>query len=662
MHEGQIIEYIDQGKFICTLCLQDRGSRLHLLTAYNREVNLSHKRTLLVSNRSIDPSRPREELLDILKRTEETRDRLKEEINVKDLWELVKDEKESFSHSYLTELVFGEDVRDDHVSALMRALFEDHLYFKYKDGRFLPQSEERVELIIRQMEEEALKEERLSTGSVWLKTVLSGELAAPPDCSDFLVNLLEQVALWGEEAQDLKYAKELLARADIRDIRQARSILRQIGIWEEHENLDLLRSGIRTGFSAEELAAASELAQGDFDAQDREDLTGLHTLTIDGASTEDYDDALSLEKVDGFYELGIHIADVAAMIPPDTLLDRTAAERASSLYLPRRQVPMLPPGLSQDTLSLKAGCDRPALSLLARFDAEGNLAGFALKPSIIRVKDQLTYESVNAQLEEDPRLQDLLRLSRRFREVRHSQGALNISLPEVDIVFNEAGEVQLSLIDQDTPSRMIVAEIMILYNWLTARFCVEHQIPTLFRTQPEPSEKVPLEEKDYLFYVFQQRRKLAPLQIQTAPKPHCGLGVDAYIQASSPIRRYLDLVVQRQISAFLLERAFPYDAKKLEEIRLFTDPLVREIGKIKRNRLRYWILTFFSLNRGKTYRAVVLDELKSKYRVVLRNTQLIAEIRKADGKIFQAGQEILVTVGKADPWEDILELKVADNQ
>lgn len=662
MYEGQIIEYIDQGKFICTLCLQDRGNRLHLLTAYNREVNLSHKRTLLVSSRSIDPARPREELLDILKQTEDTRDRLKQEIDVKYLWELVKDEKESFSHRYLAELVFGEEARDDHISALMRALFEDHLFFKYKDGRFLPQSGERVEQIIQQQEEEALKEERLAKGSVWLKKVLSGDPAAPPDSSDFLVDLLEQVALWGEEAQDLKYAKELLARADVKDIRQARNILIKLGIWEEHQNLDLLRSRIRSGFSAEEFAAASEVAQAPFDIGGREDLTGLHTLTIDGLYTEDYDDALSLEKLDGFYELGIHIADVAAMIAPDTLLDRTAAERASSLYLPRRQVPMLPPDLSQDTLSLKAGCDRPALSLLARLDTEGNLIDFALKPSVIRVKDQLTYEGVNAQLEKDTRLQDLLHLSRRFREIRHARGALNISLPEIDIVFDETGEVQLTLIDQDTPSRMIVAEIMILYNWLTARFCIEHEIPTLFRTQPEPSEKVPLEEKDYLFYVFQQRRKLAPLQIQTAPKPHCGLGVDAYIQASSPIRRYLDLVAQRQLSAFLLGQPYPYDAKKLEEIRLYTDPLIREIGKIKRSRLRYWMLNFFALNRGKTYRAVVLDELKSKYRVVLRESQLIAEIRKANGKIFEAGQEILVTVGKADPWEDILELKVAENQ
>jgi len=109
---GKFVEYIDQGDFICTICLQDRGTKLHLLTLSNREVNLPPKRALLVSGASLDTERSREELLDRLRKTEDNRERLKGQVNVRELWELIKDEKEQFDYRYLAQLAFGRDVTD----------------------------------------------------------------------------------------------------------------------------------------------------------------------------------------------------------------------------------------------------------------------------------------------------------------------------------------------------------------------------------------------------------------------------------------------------------------------------------------------------------------------------------------------------------------------
>ena len=177
MTQGKIVEYIDQGKIICSLCLQDKGNRLHLLTTSNREVNLSSKRALLISETSFDTSKSREELLEYLKRTEALRKALKEEVNPKELWELVHGEREIFDNKYLAELCFGEPVTDHHVSALVRALFEDRLHFRLKDGKFLANTEERVEQILKQKEEEALREERLAKGSEWIRNVMAGRPA-----------------------------------------------------------------------------------------------------------------------------------------------------------------------------------------------------------------------------------------------------------------------------------------------------------------------------------------------------------------------------------------------------------------------------------------------------------------------------------------------------
>lgn len=657
MNEGKIIEYIDQGNFVCTLCLQDKGNRLHLLTPSNREVNLSLKRAILISRSSIDVQRPRDELLAKLRQTEEMRLALKNNVDVKELWELIRDEDESFDHKYLAHLVFGDAVTDNHLSALMRTLFEDRLHFKMKDGRFLPNSEEKVDQILKKRDEDALREEKLQQGGLWLKELLNGKEPEDPPYKEEVIALLTQSALFGNEAPDSKYGKELLSRAGISNMRETRALLIRLGAWEEDENLDLLRSDIDTSFSEMQLEESNHLAGMKIDRKDYEDLRDLPALTIDGPLTRDFDDALSLEVMDDVVNLGIHIADVAAVVEPSSVLDMEARGRASSIYLPRTQIPMLPPDLSQDMLSLKHDRDRPAISLIARFDRAGDLLDYRFTPSIIRVKARLTYDEVNNSLSTDDVLKEMEHLCRQMRQKRMNQGALSLSLPDLQVKFNPDSSIALEFHGQDTPSRMIVAEFMILYNWLIARFCGENKIPVLFRTQREPGEILSIGEAGYLLYVFQQRRKLSPLHIDTVPGPHSGLGLDAYTYATSPIRRYFDLVSQRQVRGFLLGAGPVYGKTELEEIQMSVSPVIREIARIKRNRERYWILKFLSQNQGKSYKALVLDEFKNRYRIVLSDFFLVAEIKRRQGAILSPGQEILVQVKRADPRDDLLKLE-----
>ena len=127
MTEGKITEYIDQKKVILSVCLKDRGSKLQLLTQSNHEVSISPKRTLFISSTALDISRSREELLMELKETEKRRTDYMEQVSVLDLWELTYEEDQVFTYKYLAQLVFGEPVTDDHISALVRSLFADKI-------------------------------------------------------------------------------------------------------------------------------------------------------------------------------------------------------------------------------------------------------------------------------------------------------------------------------------------------------------------------------------------------------------------------------------------------------------------------------------------------------------------------------------------------------
>lgn len=656
MAYGKIIEFIEQGKIHCTLCIQDKGNKYHLLTPLNQQVNIPPKRALLVSNFSIDAQGNREEVLFKLRQVDNRRDALKKDVCVKDLWELIKDEKESFDYKYLTQLCFEEDITEDHVAALVRALFEDKLYFRMKDGMFVPLEEEKVEQITRQMEEESRKEEGLNAGSRWLKEALQRGVKDGEQADKAIIAILIELALHGKEAPDIKYGTELLSRAGVTNIEEARDILIKLGVWSEDEPLDLHRFNVRTSFDEAIMGEACRVCK--IDATGREDLRHLPVFTVDGASTRDFDDALSLELIDDSIHVGIHIADVASSIVLDSSIDREAALRGSSLYLPEQQVPMLPGTLSEDRLSLRAGEDRLAISLLVRFDRTGNLQDYRFTPSLINVNRHWTYDAVNEIYDRDKVFSTLYRLCELLQKKRIEQGALILSLPEPSIEMGDDSSISIKMVSQETPSRMMVAEMMILYNWLAARFCRDNAIPMLFRGQKPPAEKLGLDGKDYVHYVFMQRKKLCPLVIDVAPNPHSGLGLDAYTNLTSPIRRYFDLACQRQLRHFLFHGSTMYNKEELEKIRLSVNPVLKELNLIKRNRLNYWILKYFKSHVGKDFPAIVLDVMKSRVRIILTDFLYVTEIKKEPGQNIQAGKNIVVKIKKADPWENELKVEV----
>lgn len=652
--EGRLIEFIEEGQVILGLCLATKKKKLHVLTVNNKEINISANRVLL-SSTMIDISKPRSELLERLLKAEQEREKLKTKVNVEELWELVKDEDELFDTKDLAQLVFGPDITEVHVSATFRALFENKIYFKLKNGVFVPNTEQQVSQIIERQLEEKRKKELIEQGSKWIRDILEGKSPDSPPFADKIIKVLMDFFLFEKEAKDRDFAQQLLARSGISDPFLIKDLLIKIGVWEEDENVELLKKRIPLSFSNKILDEVRRLRKDSLSIQERVDLRDKDIFTIDGEDTKDFDDALSIEKKEDGFRIGVHISDVSEFIKIGSLIDLEARKRTVSCYLPRRQIPMLPEQLSHDLLSLRKDEDRLAISLFVDMDYEGNIKEYKFVPTVIRVKEQLTYNSVDNDLDRNKDLLEFYNLALKLKQKRIRKGALDISLPEVRVLFND--KISIRLIPQDTPAHTIVAEFMILYNWLCAKICFENNIPLLFRTQEKSADILPKEGVNKLYYTLQQIKNLGPMIISTTPAPHNVLGLEIYTQATSPLRRYLDLVVQRQLKAFLFRGKPEYSVKQLEEIRMEVEPVLREIQAISRNRIRYWTLKYLADHTGDVYKAIVLDELKRKYRIVLIDFLLIAEIKKKKGVLI--GSEIEVKIKKVDPWRDIVELEYA---
>jgi exoribonuclease-2 len=202
---------------------------------------------------------------------------------------------------------------------------------------------------------------------------------------------------------------------------------------------------------------------------------------------------------------------------------------------------------------------------------------------------------------------------------------------------------------------------MIFYNWMAARYCRDRRIPALYRGQASPSEIVSLDGVDPLYAALKQRGKLSPLEIDAKVHAHSGLGLDVYTNVSSPIRRYFDLLIQRQIISSLRDVPPPYTTDDLDKKRMVLEPMLRELERLKRNRLRYWILKWLLRESKKSFGALILAATKTKYKIALTDSLLITELKRQNGLDLKEGQRILVRVKKADPWEDILRLEYVGN-
>jgi exoribonuclease II len=657
MESGSIVEYIDRQKIMCAVVLEVKNRRLRLLTESNREVNLSANRLSHKCKTRLDVSMGRMKMVHTLKEIVGQRNALVDHIDIKELWEVLNTEQEWIDLGTMTAFCFPDNPNDNHESAVIRAFFQNRLYFRFHHDRFFPNTQEQVERKIAHEKEIVRKNRLIQEGGDWLANVLIHEDPRIPENKMEIVALIKSFYLFGRESRYFDLAKAILARAGIDPDEEVFKALVKLKVFEEDENVDLYRFGISADFSDEVNHCAAGIIASDpgslLDTNGRKDLTMLSLMTIDGQSTLDFDDAISIEKTGDHYRLGIHIVDVGHFVKKGDCIDREALSRGSSIYMPDRKIPMLPSGLAEDVCSLKAGVLRPAISLFVTIDRSYDITDYDIVPSLIAISKQLTYFDVNIIADENEDIITLRNIAEKFRQNRMAAGAVQITLPDINVWIGDDGEITVSKINRESPGRMLVSEIMIMANWLKARFLAEHHLPAIFRAQTAPRERLYKGNKGTLFQNWMQRKLLSRFVLTPEPENHSGLGLNAYVTATSPIRKYFDLATQRQIRAvFGLES--PYTVEEVDNIIQLLEEPMSYVTKIQYNRHRYWLLKYLEKHIGQKEEAIVLYKKRNNYQILLTEYLIECELSLSGGISLKPEDLIQVTIQHANARKDVV--------
>ena len=565
----------------------------------NREARLPVERVALATGVAAE----RDEEVEELRRQSEG---LSADIDLSEVWGVVREEASALTLDEIAELHWESVADTARRIALCLYLEREQVFFASEGSTYSPRSAGEVEELLSRRRR---REENRAASAALVDALSRGELPTDPsDHQKTLLNHLREYAVHGDSYTRSAVAQGILAQVqgETRDLqRLAFELLVDTGALSADEPLELERAGVPREFPRDAVEAAADLsAETAVREALRTDLTGVEAFTVDDEETRDRDDALSLEVLEptgsgeAVYRLGVHITDAGALIPAGGALDREADRRMATLYLPDRKIPMLPPEVSSGKGSLTPGETRPAMSLMMRVTASGEVLDHEVLRSVVRSRAALSYREADRELG-DPEspwhrvLVPLESIAKTLRRRREEAGAVEMEQPEMVIRVRDSGAVEVTVGSRSAPARSTVAELMVLCNSLLGEYCAREKLPAAYRSQPAPEVSHPpaadLPDAALRYVVM---RRLRRAEVSTVARAHSGLGLPVYVHATSPLRRYPDLILQRQIGHFLSTGEPLYSTEEVASVAQRAEVQLPELSRIEEQRRRYWFLRF----------------------------------------------------------------------
>lgn len=435
----------------------------------------------------------------------------------------------------------------------------------------------------------------------------------------------------------------------------------------------------------------------DVDREGRVDLTDKEIFTIDGADTKDIDDAISIEMKDGYYHLGVHIADVSYYVTENSPLDVEALRRGTSSYLADAVIPQLPHKLSNGICSLNPNVDRCAISCMMKIDSRGKVVDYEIFPSIIRSKKKMTYTSVNHYLMENvidegyenftQSLSIMKELADIIRDERTRRGASDFDIDEPKVICDETGKAIDVVVRERGDGEKLIEDFMVIANETVASYFITMGLPSIYRVHDVPKqEKVesfirfcgmtghPIKGKFNKVNPKTFQKLLEQIDVEDDLKPiyraeavksmakaiysqenigHFGLASRNYTHFTSPIRRYPDLLVHRLLRHYLFngkidERSVNYWNSNIESIARQSSE--REVAAVEAERevTKMKMAEYMEQHVGEEYEAIVSGVGNIGMFVQLPNmVEGLIPMSSLDGDYFEYDDELKCLFGRS---------------
>ncbi|MFP4478424.1 MAG: ribonuclease R [Candidatus Izemoplasmatales bacterium] len=427
--------------------------------------------------------------------------------------------------------------------------------------------------------------------------------------------------------------------------------------------------GLTNEFKPEEVQYAKSLPQEvlDEEIEGRRDLRNQTIFTIDSESTKDIDDAISIRKTNkGNYILGVHIADVSHYVKEDSVLDKAAYDRGTSVYLADSVVPMLPRELSNGICSLNPNVDRLAMSCEMEINPKGEVIMYDFFPSVIHSKYKMTYTNINKMIGGDEEVIDEFKdihqvvmtmksLQDILNDVREKMGSINFETIEPKFIFNKFGKITDMIVKDRGIGEQMIEEFMLVANQVVATHIYNLKLPFIYRVHELPNEEkinhvltmvkelgVDVHLEDNITQKNLQKllksvedtkyekvintlllRSMSKARYAKESLGHYGLAFEHYTHFTSPIRRYPDLIVHRYLRRYVFKNNKHYTEKltdKLEDIAKQSSKQERQAMQAEREIMDIKKAEYMEQFIGEEFTGVISSVLKFGMFVELPNT------------------------------------------
>jgi len=601
---SNLLSLIEQNSkvYIINELSYDKKKRKHLVEKYNTNLTFeASSKEIVYSNLILQPQSSLSQI---------------EGYDLEDLWSNLIDDVNVLSiKSFIDTVIVHYNIESiEELNVFLLSFNQDFIYYRIldKDKVYL-NSKTIVEKIIKSL---ALKEEEKALSEFFLRDI---SIDAKIDWSKYDKQISELIAYFaGSDKYSKSFLESIRVTLNLKEDEEILLHLKSIGVFDT--NFEPL-------YAALKLSQEYSYVDADVDKLESEDIPDsakvINAFTIDDETTYDFDDALSIKKEGGSYVLSVHISNFSNLFSIDSIYSDNARKLVNTIYAPNGNFNLFSKKLV-DKISLSSGNLRSVLTVKLYVD-NFSVVNYKVERNYINISDNYTYDQFETLISKNPDYQFLNDFTKHLSRERLKRADFKFFNQELAIRVNKDNKLSLNCMEL-LDSRRIISELMILSNFCVSKYFNQNSLPGIFRSQRKSYD---LEtsmidaEPPFSFH-----RKVSPVDVSSTCDPHHGLGLESYLQITSPIRRFHDAVNMWQVSYFLKERKVLFDSNYIDRILATTTPQLASSREKSKKVYKLWILKYLNQSKDKNLSGYIYSTLRDKYIVFFNQLNFFESISK----------------------------------